>query len=90
MSPTRLINLKQVVTTPVERKRARRSGVAETVLRRCHRCRGTGQAVCQICSGSGEVLRGKDLFGRFQYARCCGCFGTKSTRCPTCGGMGWV
>lgn len=89
MSPTRLISLTQT-PTKVERKRARRNLVVETALRRCHRCRGTGQAVCQICSGAGEVMRGRDIFGRFQYARCCGCFGTKSTRCPTCGGLGWT
>lgn len=89
MATNRLINLTQTTTT-VERKRARRTVAVETALRRCHRCRGTGHATCQICAGAGEVLRGRDLYGRFTYTRCCGCFGTKTTRCPTCGGMGWV
>jgi hypothetical protein len=89
MAPTRLINLKQQ-TNPVERKRARRVTECEPVPHRCHRCRGTGQAVCPICAGAGMVATGKDLFGRFQYARCCGCFGTKTTRCTTCGGLGWT
>ena len=89
MANTRLINLKQAIT-PVERKRVRRANGAEMVPHRCTRCRGTGQAPCQVCAGSGETLRGRDLFGRLQFSRCCGCFGTKSTRCSACGGVGWV
>lgn len=88
MPRSRLIKL----TTPkqIERKRDRREGGMEVVLRRCTRCRGTGQAVCQICAGSGMVMAGRDVFGRVQYARCSGCFGTKTIRCTTCGGTGWL
>lgn len=88
MSPFRLIDLQQPVKA--ERKRARRNRGEETVLRRCHRCRGTGQAACPICAGSGEVFKGQNMFGKPQYGQCGGCYGTKATRCSTCGGMGWL
>lgn len=88
MSPSRLIDLQKPVK--IERKRARRSREEEPVLRRCHRCRGTGQAVCQICSGAGMAFKGRNVFGKAEYGQCAGCYGTKSARCPTCAGMGWL
>jgi DnaJ-class molecular chaperone len=74
----------------MERKRDRNHGGVEVVMRRCNRCRGTGQAVCPICSGAGLVATGKDVFGRILQARCSGCFGTKTIRCTTCAGTGWL
>jgi len=84
----RLLNVHQPPKT--EHKAPSRRKRAEHVLRRCHRCRGTGNAPCQICGGAGEVFRGRDLFGKAQHNRCAGCFGTKSTRCSTCAGIGWT
>ena len=57
--------------------------------RRCHRCRGTGQAPCQICAGSGEVLKGKTYNGGPIFMRCQGCFGRKVNRCNVCCGEGF-
>jgi hypothetical protein len=88
MPRSRLISLTK--PKPIERKRDRRDNVMEVVLRRCNRCRGTGQCVCAICSGAGTVMTGKDVFGRLLQARCNGCFGTKTIRCTTCGGVGWL
>lgn len=90
MPRSRLIKLTAPAAKPLARKREKRQLLAETVLRRCARCRGTGQAVCQICGGAGAVVAGKDVFGRFTQARCAGCFGTKCNRCTSCGGTGWV
>ncbi len=84
----RLLNVHEPPKT--EPKGPRRRGQPDHVLRRCHRCRGTGRAACQICSGAGDVLRGRDIFGRAQYTRCCGCFGTRTIRCSTCAGVGWT
>lgn len=58
------------------------------VKRRCHRCRGSGRAPCQICNGTGQVQQGKDQFGKQQFGTCGGCFGLKTTRCAICGGEG--
>jgi hypothetical protein len=88
MPRSRLIKLEQPVQ--VEAPHRRRRGEVPHVLHRCHRCRGTGQAACQVCGGSGETVKGRDIFGRIEHSRCCGCFGTKSTRCSACGGTGWT
>lgn len=56
--------------------------------RRCHRCRGTGFAPCQICNGSGAVAKGRDLFGNVQFGGCSGCHGMKNRKCTNCGGTG--
>jgi hypothetical protein len=90
MPRSRLIKLTTPIPKPIERKRERRQGTVEVVLRRCTRCRGTGQAVCPICAGAGMVMTGKDVFGRLVYGRCSGCFGTKTIRCTTCAGTGWL
>jgi hypothetical protein len=90
MPRSRLIKLTAPVAKPLARKREKREYLAETVMRRCARCRGTGQAICQICGGAGAVMTGKDIFGRIQQVRCAGCFGTKCSRCVTCAGTGWV
>ncbi len=90
MPKSRLIKLNAPVAKPLARKRDKREEAAQVFLRRCARCRGTGQAVCQICGGAGAVMTGKDVFGRIQQVRCAGCFGTKCTRCVTCAGTGWV
>jgi DnaJ-class molecular chaperone len=90
MPRSRLIKLTTPAPKPIERKRDRCPGGVEVVARRCNRCSGTGQAVCTICSGAGQVVTGKDVFGRLQTTRCCGCFGTKTSRCTTCAGTGWL
>lgn len=59
------------------------------IKRRCHRCHGSGRTPCQICRGTGQVVRGADLRGKQILDRCGGCFGLKTTRCPTCGGDGF-
>lgn len=60
------------------------------IKRRCHRCHGSGRTPCQICRGTGQVVRGTDMRGKQILDRCGGCFGLKTTRCPTCGGDGYV
>lgn len=60
------------------------------IRRRCHRCHGAGRTACQICRGTGQVVRGVDPRGKQIFDRCGGCFGLKTTRCPTCGGEGFV
>lgn len=90
MPKSRLIKLNAPITKPLARKRDKREDAIQVVMRRCTRCRGTGQAVCQICGGAGAVMTGRDVFGRLQQTRCAGCFGTKCTRCVTCAGTGWV
>jgi hypothetical protein len=90
MPKSRLIKLNAPIVKPLARKRDKREDAVQVIMRRCTRCRGTGQAVCQICSGAGAVMTGRDVFGRLQQTRCAGCFGTKCTRCVTCAGTGWV
>ena len=58
--------------------------------RRCHRCRGSGRAPCQICNGAGQMLKGKDHLGKPKFDRCDGCFGMKTTRCAVCNGEGMI
>jgi len=58
--------------------------------RRCQRCRSTGRAPCQICGGTGQVIRGKDYNGHPLFGRCEGCLGVKTTRCSACGGEGFI
>jgi hypothetical protein len=84
------IKLNAPIAKPLARKRDKREEAVQVIMRRCTRCRGSGQAVCQICGGAGAVMTGKDVFGRIQQARCAGCFGTKCSRCVTCAGTGWV
>jgi hypothetical protein len=86
--PMRLLNVHE--PPKADPHRPHRKGQAQHVLRRCHRCRGTGRAPCQVCNGAGDVLRGRDLFGKAQYSKCGGCFGTRSCRCSTCAGLGWT
>jgi DnaJ-class molecular chaperone len=62
----------------------------QPINRRCHRCHGSGRLPCQICRGTGQVLRITDARGRQQFDRCGGCFGIKTTRCYTCGGDGYT
>jgi hypothetical protein len=90
MPKSRLIKLNAPIAKPLARKRDKREEAVQVIMRRCTRCRGSGQAVCQICGGAGAVMTGKDVFGRIQQARCAGCFGTKCSRCVTCAGTGWV
>jgi DnaJ-class molecular chaperone len=90
MPRSRLIKLNAPVAKPLARKRDKRDDAVQVIMRRCTRCRGTGQAVCQICNGAGAVMAGRDVFGRIQQVRCAGCFGSKCTRCVTCAGTGWV
>ncbi len=67
-----------------------RQNKPEQVKRRCHRCRGAGRAPCEICKGSGEVMKGRDIHGKQLFARCDGCFGLKTIRCSVCGGEGFL
>lgn len=60
------------------------------VKRRCHRCRGTGRAACQICGGSGQAIKGTDVNGKPEFGNCEGCFGTKFIRCSACSGEGYA
>lgn len=60
------------------------------VRQRCHRCRGSGRTTCQFCSGSGQVMTGRDIHDRPKYSNCSGCFGLKTARCNACGGEGWI
>lgn len=62
----------------------------EKPKRRCHRCQGMGRAPCQICNGTGEVIKSRDVYGKPISSRCDGCFGVKSSRCTVCGGEGFV
>ena len=62
----------------------------DPVKRRCHRCRGNGRAPCEICKGTGEVVKSRDIHGRPISSRCDGCFGLKAIRCTVCGGEGFV
>jgi len=60
------------------------------IPRRCHRCRGSGNASCQICLGAGQIVTGRDIFGKTTTTACQGCFGRKFTRCSICNGEGFV
>ncbi len=60
------------------------------VKRRCHRCHGSGRYPCQICRGTGQVVKGTDARGNQILDRCGGCFGIKTVRCPMCGGDGFA
>jgi len=62
----------------------------QAIKRRCHRCYGSGNAPCQICGGSGEVLMGKDIHGKLKFGRCSSCYGTRTRRCSYCNGEGMV
>lgn len=57
---------------------------------RCSRCRGTGDAPCGVCGGSGKLPKGCDAHGHTMYGLCEGCLGRKTVRCPTCGGERFV
>jgi len=72
------------------KKHSARQNQVPHVKRRCHRCHGTGRAPCQICGGTGRVLKGTDINGYPQFQRCEGCFGNKTTRCSACGGEGFA
>ncbi len=58
--------------------------------RQCIRCHGTGRAPCQICNGTGQVLRGLEANGAPRFGGCTGCLGIKLAKCQSCGGEGFT
>ena len=57
---------------------------------RCNRCHSSGRIPCEMCSGRGETIVGRDMRGHPKYGSCRGCMGLKTMRCRGCGGVGWT
>jgi len=57
---------------------------------KCYACGGTGKKMCQICKGSGKIVRGGT--GETKKSKktmpCSSCGGAGEISCSVCGGVG--